>query len=182
MSRLHLHDNGLVAKLIGLIKKYELDPKWLELELTESLFFENAGLLIETISNLQKEGFRFSLDDFGAGYSSLNMLKSLEVETIKLDRGFFNEVIVTPRGKTVVAHTISLAKALNIEVVAEGVENREQVDFLLKAGCSLAQGYYYSAPVDAATFGKLAFDRQYLYPDGKAGKALNEEAAEKAHA
>ena len=182
VSRLHLHDSGLVAKLIGLIKKYELDPKWLELELTESLFFENAGLLIETISNLQKEGFRFSLDDFGAGYSSLNMLKSLEVETIKLDRGFFNEVIVTPRGKTVVAHTISLAKALNIEVVAEGVENREQVDFLLKAGCSLAQGYYYSAPVDAATFGKLAFDRQYLYPDGKAGKALNEEAAEKAHA
>ena len=164
VSRMHIHDEGLSAKLASLIGKYNLSPKWLELELTESIFFENADLLVRTVQNLQKEGFRFSLDDFGAGYSSLNMLKSLPVETIKLDRGFFNEVIVTSRGKTVVAHTISLAKALNIDVIAEGVENREQTEFLLGAGCSLAQGYYYSPPVSATEFEIMAFEKKYLRP------------------
>lgn len=162
VSRMHIHDNKLSEKLLGLIRKYDLSPQWLELELTESIFFENEALLVETIRNLQKDGFSISLDDFGAGYSSLNMLKDLSIETIKLDRGFFNEVIVTPRGKTVVAHTISLAKALNINIIAEGVENQEQAEFLLNAGCPFAQGYYYSMPVPVGKFEELAFRKQYL--------------------
>lgn len=162
VSRMHIHDNKLSEKLLGLIRKYDLSPQWLELELTESIFFENEELLVETIRDLQKDGFGISLDDFGAGYSSLNMLKDLSIETIKLDRGFFNEVIVTPRGKTVVAHTISLAKALNINIIAEGVENQEQAEFLLNAGCPFAQGYYYSMPVPIGKFEELAFRKQYL--------------------
>ena len=162
VSRMHIHDNKLSEKLLGLIRKYNLPPELLELELTESIFFENEELLVGTIRKLQQDGFSISLDDFGAGYSSLNMLKDLSIETIKLDRGFFNEVIVTPRGKTVVAHTISLAKALNINIIAEGVENQEQAEFLLNAGCPFAQGYYYSMPVPIGKFEELAFRKQYL--------------------
>ena len=162
VSRMHIHDNQLSEKLLDLIRKYDLPPELLELELTESIFFENEELLVGTIRKLQQDGFSISLDDFGAGYSSLNMLKDLSIETIKLDRGFFNEVIVTPRGKTVVAHTISLAKALNINIIAEGVENQEQAEFLLNAGCPFAQGYYYSMPVPIGKFEELAFRKQFL--------------------
>lgn len=162
VSRMHIHDTNLSEKLLGLIRKYDLSPNLLELELTESIFFENEELLVETIHELQRDGFSISLDDFGAGYSSLNMLKNLSIETIKLDRGFFNEVIVTPRGKTVVAHTISLAKALNINIIAEGVENQEQAEFLLNAGCPFAQGYYYSVPLPIEKFEELAFRKRYL--------------------
>ncbi|WP_332880439.1 diguanylate cyclase domain-containing protein [Oxalobacter formigenes] len=162
VSRMHIHDNKLNEKLLELIRKYDLPPELLELELTESIFFENEELLVGTIRKLQQDGFSISLDDFGAGYSSLNMLKDLSIETIKLDRGFFNEVIVTPRGKTVVAHTISLAKALNINIIAEGVENQEQAEFLLNAGCPFAQGYYYSMPVPIGKFEELAFRQQYV--------------------
>lgn len=163
VSRMHIHDNSLSEKLLGLVRKYDLPPHLLELELTESIFFENEELLVETIRELQQDGFSISLDDFGAGYSSLNMLKNLSIETIKLDRGFFNEVIVTPRGKTVVAHTISLAKALNINIIAEGVENQEQAEFLLNAGCPFAQGFYYSVPVPVEKFEELAFMKRFLF-------------------
>ena len=162
VSRMHIHDNKLGEKLLELIMKYDLPPELLEPELTESIFFENEELLVGTIRKLQQDGFSISLDDFGAGYSSLNMLKDLSIETIKLDRGFFNEVIVTPREKTVVAHTISLSKALNINIIAEGVENQEQAEFLLNAGCPFAQGYYYSMPVPIGKFEELAFRKQYL--------------------
>lgn len=117
---MHIHDNKLSEKLLGLIRKFDLPPELPELGLTESIFFENEELLFVTIRKLQQDGFSVSLDDFGAGYSSLNLLKELSIGTIKPDHGFFKEVMVTPRGKTVVAHTISLAKALNINIIAEG--------------------------------------------------------------
>lgn len=157
-----IHDNRLGEKLSGLIRKYDLSPQLPELELTESIFFENKALLVETIRNLRKDGFRISLDGFGVGYSSLNMLKELSIETIRLDRGFFNEVIVRPREKTIVAHTISLAKAFNINIIAEGVENQEQAEFLLSAGCPSAQGYYYFMQVPVGKFEEQAFRKQYL--------------------
>ena len=162
VSRMHIHDNKLSEKLLGLIRKFDLPPELPELELTESIFFENEELLFVTIRKLQQDGFSVSLDDFGAGYSSLNLLKELSIGTIKPDRGFFKEVIVTPRGKTVVAHTISLAKALNINIIAEGVENQELAEFLLDAGCPFALECYYSMPVPIGKFEELAYRKQYL--------------------
>lgn len=162
VSRMHIHDNKLSEKLLGLIRKFDLPPALLELELTESVFFENEELLVGTIRKLQQDGFSVSPEDFGAGCSSLNILKDLSIETIKPDRGFFNEVIVTPRGKTVVAHAISLSKALNIDIIAKGVENQEQAEFLLNAGCPFAPEYYYSMPVPIGRFEELAFRKQYL--------------------
>lgn len=157
VSRMHIYDTRFCEKLPRLVQKYNIPPHLLELELTESVFLDNADRLVETINELRRYGFLFSLDDFGAGYSSLNMLKSLPIETIKIDRGFLNEVVATDRGKTVIQHIISLAKALHMQIVAEGVENADQADFLLGVGCALAQGYYYSRPVPVPEFELLAF-------------------------
>ena len=157
MSRMHIHDPRLREKLVDLVKRYGLPPHLLELELTESAFLENESGLFESMKDLQRYGFQFSMDDFGSGYSSLNMLKSMPVDFIKIDRGFLNEVVATDRGKTVIRFSISLAKEMNIRVIAEGVENEEQAAFLLEAGCSYAQGYFYSRPLPVQAFEDLAF-------------------------
>lgn len=161
VSRLHIHDLRLTEKLLKLVDKYQLPPSLLELELTESLFFDSETQMFDAISSLQGHGFNFSLDDFGAGYSSLNMLKSMPIEIIKIDRGFLNEVSATERGKTIIRHTIALAKAMDMKVVAEGVETHEQAQFLLGAQCELAQGYFYSPPIPVSSFEALSYG-----PDG----------------
>ena len=97
------------------------------------------------------------MDDFGSGYSSLNMLKDIPVDVIKFDSGFMSEVVETERGKTVIQYTIAMARKLNIEVVAEGVETFEQAKFLYEAGCETAQGYFYSKPLPIKKF------EQYTY-------------------
>lgn len=166
VSRMHIHDTRLCEKLLDLMTRYNLPPHMLELELTESVFLDNEKNLVETMETLQKHGFLFSLDDFGAGYSSLNMLKSLPIDTIKIDRGFLTEVAATERGKTIIRHTISLANALQMKVIAEGVENASQAAFLQDAGCAVAQGFYYSPPVPIAVFEKMAFEHMCLLPRG----------------
>ncbi|MEG1991328.1 MAG: EAL domain-containing protein, partial [Christensenella sp.] len=108
---------------------------------------------------LHKAGFSISLDDFGSGYSSLNVLKDLPVNTIKLDRFMLGKALNSERGKTVIANIIRMAKELNMSVVAEGVETHEQVVFLRNCGCQTAQGYYYSAPVTAQQFDELFQDK-----------------------
>ncbi|MEG2172433.1 MAG: EAL domain-containing protein [Desulfovibrionaceae bacterium] len=162
MSCIHIHDTRLCEKLLNLTQKYNLPPQLLELELTESVFLDNEADMVTAIKRLQKHGFIFSLDDFGAGYSSLNMLKSLPINTIKIDRGFLSEVSATERGKTIIRHIISLAKAMNMHIVAEGVENGDQARFLLDAGCAVAQGFYYSPPVPVTVFENMAFDNSPL--------------------
>lgn len=172
VSRMHIHDTRLCEKLLGLLQKYRLSPDLLELELTESAFLHNDAAMIDTMERLQKYGFHFSLDDFGAGYSSLNMLKSLPVDTIKLDRAFLSEVSVSEKGKTVVRHTIALAKAMHMKVVAEGVENMEQAEFLLDAGCVVAQGFYYSPPVPVPVFEKMLLGQLFCLHNKKEAQKI----------
>lgn len=157
MSRMHIHDPRLREKLLDLVRRYDLPPRLLELELTESAFLENESGLFKSMTDLQSFGFQFSMDDFGSGYSSLNMLKSMPVDFLKIDRGFLNEVVATDRGKTVIRFSISLAKEMDIKVIAEGVETEEQAAFLLQAGCAYAQGYFYSRPLPIGAFEDLAF-------------------------
>lgn len=152
VSRLHVLDARLPEKFAALIKKYDIPPHLLELELTESIFLDSKIQSLEVIDTLRGMGFHFSLDDFGAGYSSLNMLKDLQVETLKIDKGFLDVVAGTNRGKTIVSYVISLARAINMQVVAEGVENKEQASFLCQCGCTVAQGFLYSAPVPVPLF------------------------------
>lgn len=160
VSRVHANNPRLYDSLINLVRKYDLSPRLIELELTESAFLDDLGGLLKTLDKLQKAGFLLAMDDFGAGYSSLNMLKNVPIDIIKIDREFLNETVVTERGKTVIRYTIAMAKQLDMKVVAEGVETIDQAAFLLDAGCNIAQGFYYSKPVDVGTFEMLAFNRK----------------------
>ncbi|MDD2967024.1 MAG: EAL domain-containing protein [Desulfovibrionaceae bacterium] len=157
MSRAHIHDPLLIDKLEAMTQKYQVPPALLELEITESAFLENESTMYSTINRLRQKGFLFSMDDFGSGYSSLNVLKNIPVDYIKIDRGFLNEVSTTEKGKTVIRYSIAMAKEMNIGVIAEGVENAEQAAFLLQAGCRYAQGYLYSRPVPVHEFENLFF-------------------------
>lgn len=159
ISRIHIYNLELRDTLINLVKKYDLPPRLLELELTESAFLDDMGDLYSSLEDLQRYGFSLAMDDFGSGYSSLNMLKNVPIDIIKIDREFLNETVVTERGKTVIRHTIAMAKNLDMRVVAEGVETIDQAAFLLESGCSIAQGFYYSRPVPVESFEELAFGK-----------------------
>ena len=119
----------------------------IEIELTESAFFDDKNTLIKTISKLKEYGFAVSMDDFGSGYSSLNSLKDMPLDILKLDAEFFRGEAQGERGKIVVSETIKLARSLNMRTVAEGVEVKEQVDFLAEQGCDMIQGFYYAKPM-----------------------------------
>ncbi|MBO7402451.1 MAG: EAL domain-containing protein, partial [Lachnospiraceae bacterium] len=120
--------------------------------LTESAFFDDKKAMIETINKLKSYGFAVSMDDFGAGYSSLNSLKDMPLDVLKLDAEFFRGASEDGRGEIVVSEAIKLAKNLNMRVVAEGVELKEQVDFLAAEDCDLIQGYYYAKPMPGNDF------------------------------
>ncbi|MGB8455786.1 MAG: GGDEF and EAL domain-containing protein [Anaerocolumna sp.] len=157
VSRLHIHNSNIVQQFIMLAEKYKVPRILIELELTETVFINNLDELSHLVHSLKSEGFILSMDDFGSGYSSLNMLKDVPVDIIKIDRGFLNEIVATERGKTVIQYTIAMAKELNIDVIAEGVENFVQAEFLYKAGCETAQGYFYSKPIPIKKFEQYTF-------------------------
>lgn len=151
-SRLHLHNPDYLASITTILNKYHISTNLIELEITESAFFEDTDKMIEMMNQLHELGFKISMDDFGSGYSSLNMLHEIMVDVLKIDKNFFNESSNTVRGKKIVENIISLATALSITVVAEGVETKEQVDFLKQTGCDLVQGYYYARPMPIDEF------------------------------
>ncbi|MBR1877311.1 MAG: GGDEF domain-containing protein [Lachnospiraceae bacterium] len=155
ISRLHISNTDLIGELTGLVQRYDIEPGLLELEITETLFIEDTENLYNTMQQLKEKGFVIEMDDFGSGYSSLNMLKDAPVDVIKIDRFFIDEVIDTKRGKVIVANSIAMSKQLGLKVVAEGVENLEQVEFLKSVGCDIAQGYYYSKPIPQDEFEEL---------------------------
>ncbi len=137
---------------IDIKKKYNIPDGLIELEFTEGIFFENEEYFRELISEFQSHGFRCSIDDFGSGYSSLNILKNLPVDTLKLDRLFFKESDDTSRDRSIVRSVVAMARSLNIMTVAEGVETLEVVDFLKLIGCTLIQGYVYARPMPLTEF------------------------------
>lgn len=162
ISRLHINNTSLTEVLMGLVEKYGILPQTLELEITENLFMEDVSELYETMIKLKKAGFIIEMDDFGSGYSSLNMLRSAPVDVIKIDRFFLDEIMSTKRGRIIVENSIVMSKQLGMIVVAEGVETREQLEFLQASGCDIAQGYYYSKPITVAEFEKLLPSEEVL--------------------
>ena len=124
----------------------------IELELTESAFFDDKKLLLDTVKQLRDSGFSVSMDDFGAGYSSLNSLKEMQIDVLKIDADFFRGADVEERGLLIVSEVIDLAKKLKMKIVAEGIESREQVDFLAAQKCDLIQGYFFAKPMPVAEF------------------------------
>ena len=120
--------------------------------MTESAFFGDKDMLQRIIKELKVYGFSISMDDFGAGYSSLNSLKDLPIDVLKLDMEFFRGEDVEKRGEIVVKETIQLAKNLNMKIVAEGIERKDQVEFLADQGCDMIQGFYYAKPMTVQEF------------------------------
>lgn len=149
VSRKHLYNPDLCEFLIQLTKKYDLNPALLELELTETAYTENPQMLYSQMGKLQNHGFIFLMDDFGSGYSSLNMLKDVPVNILKIDLNFLKESAKTSygRGRTILESIIDMTQRLQLPIIAEGVETAEQANFLLSAGCYFAQGYYYAKPM-----------------------------------
>ena len=155
ISRKHLNDPFLVESICAIVDRYSLPRACIELELTESAFFEDKKTLVETVNRLRELGFKVSMDDFGSGYSSLNSLKDLVFDTVKLDGEFFNDAHNPERSRIVIEDTIALAKHLGIKIVAEGIEEQEQALFLNEIGCDLIQGYYFAKPMPVQEFMKL---------------------------
>lgn len=152
ISRVHLANDSFIDSLDRLVEKYDIPKKYIETEITETT--ENAGTE-EMIKKLKSHGYMLLMDDFGSGYSSLNMLKSTPFDVIKIDRDFFSEFMLSDRGKKIISHTISMSKDIGLDLVAEGVETREQAEFLHSCGCDVAQGFLYSKPVPLSEFDKM---------------------------
>lgn len=152
VSRVQLSDPHLAQEICGIVDKYGVPHQYIDLELTESACFDDMDVLVNTIVTLRSMGFPVSMDDFGSGYSSLNLLKELPFDTLKIDGEFFRHVTDLNRANLVVQNIIDLAKALKMTVVAEGIESEEQVAFLRTTECDLIQGYYYSKPISAKDF------------------------------
>lgn len=161
VSRVHIYDSNIIEIFKNLAIKYRVPTYLIELELTETTYFDNYDMLTKIILDLKREGFILSIDDFGSGYTSLNMLKDIPIDVIKFDKEFTKEILSTERGKTVIQYTIAMAKQLDIEVIAEGVEDFYQAQFLFEAGCEVAQGYFYSKPLPIHKFESYTFGYYY---------------------
>lgn len=154
-SRLHLSDSRFIPQMRRIMAQYNVPTKLLEAEITESVIFNNLERAQEVVAGLHLYGFPVSMDDFGSGYSSLNVLKELKFDSIKLDKEFLSGFEENPRAQKVIEGAISMIKTLGVKVVTEGVETREQAEFLRACGADLAQGYFFSRPVTVTTFEQL---------------------------
>ncbi|BBB24768.1 bifunctional diguanylate cyclase/phosphodiesterase [Amphritea japonica] len=152
LSFRQFQDSYLCRTIQRLIEKYSIDTAILEFELTESALFNNELHVREGIEGLHKLGINFSLDDFGTGYSSFSLLQTLPISSLKIDRSFVSGVNQNPDDREIVKAIIRLARSLNKEVIAEGVETSQQLNFLARFGCHQAQGYLYSKPVSYDKF------------------------------
>lgn len=152
ISRVDLYNPRLVDMILELVDKYQIIPDLLNLELTESAYTDNPIMLTEIIERLQKYGFTVMMDDFGSGYSSLNILKDMDVDLLKIDMRFLSKTKIAGRGENIIASVIRMSKWLNIPVIAEGVETLDQVDFLRSVGCDYVQGYYFEKPISVEQY------------------------------
>lgn len=155
VSRIDLYDPKLVKHLVDLREKYQLPSKYLELEITESAYTEDPEQIITITRQLREAGFVILMDDFGTGYSSLNMLKDIQIDVLKLDMGFLKSSDYSAKGGNILTAILKMAESLKMQTIAEGVETKEQVEFLRSIGCKYVQGFYYSKPLPVGEFEKL---------------------------
>ncbi len=168
LSAHQLLQHGLCEMVEKLIEEHELDPAFLELELTESVLMQNAESTTTTLQRLSDMGIELSIDDFGTGYSSLSYLKRFAIDKLKIDRSFVKDVPQDANDSAIAATVIAMARNLNLEVIAEGVETPAQRDFLLQRGCHIMQGELFSPPVGAIEITRMLIDGGP--PGGRGGK------------
>lgn len=152
ISRISLETDEIVAILGMLSEKYPVDKNHIYFEITESAYMSDLDKLTERIQMIKDLGFKIAMDDFGSGYSSLNSLKDIPIDVLKLDMGFLRGGTNIERGNEIIAHMIDMAKALGLKIVAEGVETKEQADFLTERGVDVIQGFYYARPMSLSDY------------------------------
>lgn len=152
LSGISLLENTIVTDILAIIKKYDVSPTALEIEITESAIVDNFDEALNKIHQLKMAGFSISMDDFGTGVSSLNRLKDIDIDILKIDKQFLSDTLDGNKGMKIIDSVIKMAKSLDIKVVAEGVETLEQADTLRDLGCDIAQGYYFARPLTQQDF------------------------------
>jgi diguanylate cyclase (GGDEF)-like protein/PAS domain S-box-containing protein len=155
LSPLQLRQQNLFAAVAEILRESGLAPQYLELEITENTVMERSRDTMATLTRLEQLGVQLSIDDFGTGYSSLAYLKQFPVHSLKIDRSFVRDIATDRDDAAIVRAMIAMAKSLGLGVVAEGVETRQQLEFLRAAGCNAYQGYYFSVPLPASAFAEL---------------------------
>ena len=159
-SRLHVNDRMYLSMLQDMLNKYNIPMNMVVFEITESAFIEDSKTMVGLINKMKALGFSFSMDDFGSGYSSFNLLKDMAVDELKIDKEFLESTDDSKRSRYIIEKIVQMAHGLDIRVVCEGVERKEQVEFLREIECDIIQGYYYSKPMPMADYEKylLQFD------------------------
>jgi len=147
VSRINMYDHNFVDYMQSLLIKYDLEPRMLRIEITESAYAENPAQLIRVMRKLKNAGFTVLMDDFGSGYSSLNLLKDIAVDVLKLDMKFIQDLEVSNRVAVIMKSVVKMARELGMDTVVEGVETEKQVKFLQEIGCNVIQGYYFAKPM-----------------------------------
>jgi diguanylate cyclase (GGDEF)-like protein len=155
LSGIHLQEKNCATRVLQILAECDFDPVHLNLEVTETAIMQDLELSIEQLKTLRDSGIKISIDDFGTGYSSLNAFKSLPLDVLKIDRSFVNDLAEKPLNAAFVKTIIELAHLLNVRIVAEGVENGDQISVLRELGCDEWQGYLFSRPVPAEQFSEL---------------------------
>lgn len=155
VSRVHVGTFDFFMKLNKLIERYQIPKEYFELELTETMMGSAQSMTRTFVRECKREGYKVSIDDFGSGYSSLNLLKDLPVDILKIDKGFLDETEESQRSSIIVQQVVEMAKKMEIRTLCEGVETSQQADFLKDIGCDMAQGYLFSRPVPMGEFEKM---------------------------
>lgn len=152
LSGMTLQQPNVVGQIIQILKEEEVTPAQIDLEVTESAFVDMGEEFTEKLDRFRQLGFTISMDDFGAGISSLNRLKEIPLDILKIDRAFIVGSLENEKGGAIIENVIRMAKQIGLETVAEGIETQEQLDYLRDQGCCVGQGYFYSRPLPEADF------------------------------
>lgn len=153
-SRLHLKSQYIVSRLKNTIFHYDIPSSLIEIEITESALVDDSQYLLSILHNIRSAGFRLSMDDFGSGLSSLNMLRTMPFQVLKLDKNFFHGTTTTEREKVVITNVVKMANELDMEIISEGVETEEQAELLRSINCTIAQGFLYERPIPLEEYEK----------------------------
>lgn len=148
LSEVQIRDEEIVDFIYNLLKKYDLEANYIEFEITESIIMKSPEKNINTLEKLKELGVTLALDDFGTGYSSLSYLRNLPIDVLKIDKSFIDGILIEEKSEYIINSIIELSHYLNLIVVAEGVETKEQLEYLKKINCDIMQGYYFSKPIE----------------------------------
>lgn len=147
VSRVHIETTDFVEKLVDVVDKYQIPYKFFEIEMTESAYGTENENVIQVVNRLKSYGFPLSMDDFGSGYSSLNLLKNMPIDVLKIDKEFLGETETSKRSREIIRMIVEMSKAIDIRTICEGVETNQQAEFLKNIGCDMVQGFLYARPM-----------------------------------